>query len=124
MLNVISIFIGGGIGAVLRYLTGLYMIKTLHFNIPVATFSVNIAGSFILGFLFVMFIEKTQIPTALKFALTIGFCGGLTTFSTFSLEVFEMIRNAQIINAIIYLLLSVILCISACAIGVYFARLL
>src|SRR5699024_9896508 len=99
MLNIIAIFTGGGIGAVIRYLTGLIILKYSHLSLPPATFIVNVAGSFLIGFLYIFFIEKQELNPAIKLALTVGFCGGLTTFSTFSLELFEMIKNAHFINA-------------------------
>lgn len=123
MLNMISIFIGGGLGAVLRYITGVYVVKNSHLNLPLATFLVNIIGSLLIGFLYVFFIDKQNINPAVKFALTVGFCGGLTTFSTFSLELFEMIKNAQIIHALSYIIISVLVCIIAVTIGAYLAKL-
>ena len=123
MLNLFAVFFGGGIGAVTRYLTGLLVMRNFHFNLPVATFLVNIIGSFIIGFLYIIFVDKQEINPALKFALTVGFCGGLTTFSTFSLEIFEMLKNAQFLNAFCYVLLSVIICVISVWIGVSCAKL-
>lgn len=122
MLNVLSVFLGGGFGAVLRYLTGIYFLKNLHVNLPLATFTVNIIGCFVLGFLYILFINKTDLNSAVKLSLTAGFCGGLTTFSTFSVEVFEIIRNAQYIQALFYIGLSVLVGLIAVMIGAYFAK--
>ena len=91
-------------------------------NFSIATLFVNILGGFIIGFLYVYFIDKTEVNTALKLALTTGFCGGLTTFSTFSLELFEMIGNHQFVNAFTYAFISVIICLIAVATGAYFAK--
>lgn len=124
MLNILAVFIGGGIGAVIRYLTGILFIHTLKINMPLATFVVNIIGCTILGFFYIYFIEKFQANPALKLALTVGFCGGLTTFSTFSLEIFEMIKNSQFLIASAYLLLSIIIGIAGVYIGGYCAKLL
>ena len=123
MLNLFAVFFGGGIGAVTRYLTGFLVLRNFHFNLPVATFLVNIIGSFIIGFLYIIFVDKQEINPALKFALTVGFCGGLTTFSTFSLEIFEMLKNAQFLHAFCYVLLSVIICVISVWIGVSCAKL-
>lgn len=123
MLNVFSVFLGGGFGAVLRYLTGMYFLKNLHTNLPLATFTVNVIGCFILGFLYILFINKTDWNSAVKLSLTAGFCGGLTTFSTFSVEVFEMIRNTQYVQAFLYIGLSVLVGLIAVMIGAYFAKL-
>ncbi len=122
MQNILAIFLGGGTGAVLRYLTGIFMLKNLSENLPLATFFVNFAGSFIIGILYVFFIDKPEINPALKLSLTVGFCGGLTTFSTFSLELTEMIKNSQFLHAGIYSFLSVIVCVMAVYAGVWCAK--
>lgn len=122
MYNIFAIFIGGGIGAILRYLTGILCINYLKFNFPIATFTANIIGCLILGFLYVFFIEKSQITPVIKYALTVGFCGGLTTFSTFSLEIFEMIQNTQFLNAAIYIFFSIAVGILATFIGGYLCK--
>ncbi len=122
MQNVIAVFLGGGIGAVLRYMTGFFAVRFLSVNLPVATFAVNIVGCFILGLLFAFFIDRPEINTPLKLALTAGFCGGLTTFSTFSLELFEMLKNAQYMQVFVYLILSLIIGLLAVWIGVSCAK--
>ncbi len=122
MQNVIAVFLGGGIGAVLRYMTGFFAVRFSSVNLPVATFAVNIVGCFILGLLFAFFIDRPEINTPLKLALTAGFCGGLTTFSTFSLELFEMLKNAQYMQVFVYLILSLIIGLLAVWIGVSCAK--
>lgn len=122
MINIISIFIGGGSGAVIRYLIGLSFLKSFHLSFLFATLFVNLLGGFIIGFLYVLFIDKIEINTGLKLALTVGFCGGLTTFSTFSLEMFEMIGNHQYIHAFTYAFVSVMLCLVTVAIGAHCAK--
>lgn len=124
IINVFSIFLGGGLGAVTRYLVGVNMVKNLPVNFPFATFLVNIIGSFLIGFLYFFFLDKTQLNPALKMALTVGFCGGLTTFSTFSLELFEMIENQRFMNAFAYVILSVIICLVSVFIGVCCAKII
>ena len=121
--NIISIFIGGGTGAVLRYLTGLFAVRLLPVvDMPYATFGVNILGSFVLGFLFVLFTAKPEMSSSLKLALTVGFCGGLTTFSTFSLEVYEMILRQHFLQALLYVVLSLIVGVVAVIAGGYCAK--
>lgn len=122
MQNVLAVFIGGGAGAVLRYLTGVFALRYLSFSLLFATFAVNIIGCFILGFLYSLFIDKPEINNSLKLALTAGFCGGLTTFSIFSLEMFEMLGNSQILYVLIYLLLSITVGLAAVWIGVNVAK--
>ena len=124
MLNILAVFFGGGLGALTRYLTSLYMTRVLAVNLPLATFTVNIIGTFLIGFLYILFVQKSDLSPALKLALTVGFCGGLTTFSTFSLELFEMVKNAQYLHAFVYAILSVIICLIAVTVGVYCAKII
>lgn len=116
-LNIIAVFLGGGIGSIFRYLTSISFEKHAHIPLPLASLSVNIVGSLILGFLFAFFMHKTDLNPALKTALTVGFCGGLTTFSTFSLEVFHLLEKGQIYIALGYIALSVIVCVMMIALG-------
>ncbi len=121
MLKFIAIFFGGGLGAYMRYLTGLLCSKTcVHF--PLGTLCVNITGSFIMGFGFLLFLEKVNVPNELKLFLTVGFCGGLTTFSTFSLDIWNMFFEGEFLKAALYILLSIALSLGALFAGVTVAK--
>lgn len=117
MIHVLAVFIGGGFGAVLRYLTGIYAARFALFSFPFATFLVNIAGSFLIGLFYALCIDKMIISPVMKAALTVGFCGGLTTFSTFSFELFDMIMNGRFLPAFLYIVLSISLCFAAVWLG-------
>ena len=106
MLNVIAIFLGGGLGSLLRYFTNLVC--------PFPTLIVNIVGSFIM--------DKADISASLKLAITVGLCGGLTTFSTFSLELFKMIEKGGYVQSFGYIILSVLICLLSTGIGAYLAK--
>lgn len=117
MINVLAVFIGGGTGAVLRYLTSIYVTRFAFFSFPFATFFVNIAGSFLIGLFYALCIDKMVISPVMKTALTAGLCGGLTTFSTFSIELFDMIINGRFLPAFLYIVLSIGLCLAAVWLG-------
>lgn len=121
MSNILAIFIGGGFGCLARYGISI-LLRMYSFNFPFATIIVNIAGSLILGFIAALFWKQMPLHTTLKLAITVGFCGGLTTFSTFSWETFEMIKNGELLLAFFYILISVIACTLAIALGVFISK--
>lgn len=113
MINVLAVFVGGGLGAVLRYLTGLFVARFALLSFPFATFMVNVVGSFLIGLFYALCMDKMVISPVMKVALTVGLCGGLTTFSTFSFELFNMIISGHFLPAFLYILLSISLCLIA-----------
>ena len=124
MLNLIAIFLGGGLGSVSRYFVGV-LLKMYDLNFPIATLSVNIVGSFILGFVAAFFWSRAPISNThdtLRLAITVGFCGGLTTFSTFSWETFDMIKQGEFLLAAFYMIVSIIVCILAVGLGAFLSK--
>ena len=101
-MRYIIISVGGGLGALSRFFISLSF--PLYTYFPYATLSVNLIGSFLLGFLSFLYFQKKQL---LKAFLTAGFLGSFTTYSAFSLEVLELIQMGQLQTAIIYIVLSV-----------------
>ena len=121
MLNILAIFIGGGLGSLSRYGITI-LLRAYSMDFPLATLLVNIVGSFILGFTIALFWNKAHLHNTVKLAITVGFCGGLTTFSTFSWETFDLIKNGEFTLAVIYALISVLTCILAISLGVFLAK--
>lgn len=89
---------------------------------PLHTFFINISGSFLIGFTAVIFTDKFVESENLRLALSIGFLGAFTTFSTFELEIFELIRERVFITAFLYLLASISVGFIGVAAGVWLAK--
>lgn len=115
----IAIFLGGGLGSVLRYAVQMLLHERITiYNFPWATFSVNIAGSLLIG-LFYALSARFNISVETRLFLTAGLCGGFTTFSTFSNDSVAMIRQGDAAVCLIYIILSVVLGIAACFLGAW-----
>jgi CrcB protein len=107
MRNLVYIFLGGGVGSVLRYLISMYTQKLVKIgSFPLGTFLVNILGCFMIGFLTSYFMKSDNY---LKYLLITGLCGGFTTFSTFSIENYSLWENQQFATLIFYIVLSVLI---------------
>jgi|TARA_B110000879_G_scaffold36525_1_gene50575 CrcB protein len=108
-MKLLLIFIGGGVGSVLRYgIAHLFSVKTA-FHPLLATLSVNTVGSFCLGALVAYFARQNGQNENIALALTVGLCGGFTTFSTFSLEIINLLKTGDFIQASIYISSSILL---------------
>lgn len=116
MKELILIFLGGGIGSVLRYLCTLFINSQNSTTFPWATFVINILGCFLIG-LFGSIAAKFGISEHLRLMLTVGICGGFTTFSTFSNESLSLLRSGNYLFFTLYLLLSLLLGILAVLLG-------
>lgn len=99
--------VGGALGAVARYLVNISPLANVSDKFPLPTFVINITGSFLIGFLFVMFTERFEVSENIRLALAVGFLGAFTTFSAFELEMFILMRDRQVFTAFAYLALSV-----------------
>ncbi|MFC0179911.1 fluoride efflux transporter CrcB [Thorsellia kenyensis] len=106
---VIAVFIGGGLGSVLRYFLSISLPTYSKWPFPIATLSANLLGAFIIGTVFAYVSASTQFPSHVKLFLMTGLCGGLTTFSTFSLDLFLFFQKSQWSLLITTLLSNVVL---------------
>ena len=105
-MNIIYVALGAAAGGVARYLTSL-VITPEQGAFPWATFMVNIIGSFIIGVLLVLYSERSA-NEPLRLLLAVGFCGGLTTFSTFSAETMQLFQMQKELLAFAYIGSSVV----------------
>lgn len=107
--NLFIIGLGGFLGSIARFLTSKIVQEQVNSSFPWGTMIVNILGSFIIGIVFALSVKNNILPPMWRNFLAIGFCGGFTTFSTFSLDNFQLLANQQIFFSLLYTLLSVIL---------------
>jgi CrcB protein len=103
---------GGAVGSALRYLIGGAVQRSSASGFPVGTMFVNVAGCFLIG-VFVRYLLNMQTSAELRALLIVGFCGGFTTFSTFSFETVGLIEGGEYARAATYILGSVVLCLVA-----------
>ena len=107
MKIIIYVFLGGGLGSVIRYLISLCFV---NYTFPLATLFANILSCFLLV-LTLFFVQKWSLSDSVRLFFVIGFCGGLSTFSTFSYETLGLIKSGNIHYAIANILFSISLCI-------------
>jgi CrcB protein len=93
-------------------------------DLPYATFSINVIGSFLMGFLFFLTLERLTVAPALRTGILTGFLGGYTTFSTFEMEALLLAEGGEALKAVLYLVLSVVFGFAAAFGGAYLARIL
>lgn len=124
MTHLLLIAAGGASGALCRYWLSNWINSFSHGKIPIATLSVNIIGSFIIGIMFVLITEKVALHSDWRNIAIIGFLGAFTTFSTFSLEAVTLLANGQLSQAAIYISSSLVLCLLATWVAITFTRLI
>jgi CrcB protein len=122
LTNISSVALGGAIGAVLRYLVNVSPLSTVFEKFPLPTLAINISGSFLIGFLLILFADKIVVSQSVRMMLVVGLLGAFTTFSTFELEIYGLIRERLFMLAAGYLLLSVVVGFVGLVAGVEIAK--
>lgn len=117
----IALFCAGG-GLTRYYLSGWVNRMLGNHPFPFGTLAVNLIGAFFIGLIIEFSLRSTMISPTMRIALTVGFMGGLTTFSTFSIETFTLIERGQLLTALANVLISVTLCLLATSVGIAAAR--
>ena len=122
MIQTVAIATGGALGALLRFWTSSFIHARLGQGFPYGTLCVNVGGSLLMGFLYIMLLERMSLGPQWRAALLIGLLGAFTTFSTFSIETFNLMEAGEWFKAGLNILLSVVLCIAAAWSGVIIGR--
>lgn len=118
MEHILSIGIGGAIGAVLRYCMGNILTKVLGSSFPYGTFCINIIGCFFMGMLMTIIVDKGLLSPTWRLFLCVGLLGGFTTFSSFSYEALTLLQEGNLLFALLYAGGSVCLGILAAFLGI------
>ncbi len=124
MKHLLLVGLGGFIGSVARFLVSKLNLSWHFLSIPMGTLTVNVLGSFIIGILVGISVKSDLITTDLRLFLMVGFCGGFTTFSSFSSENLMLMQNGQVVTVLIYTALSILLGFLAVYLGYIFTNLL
>ena len=122
--ELLLIALGGSLGAVSRYGIGQLTARWYPGHFPLGTFLINVAGSFFIGLLFVLIVERIKLHADLRYVFMVGFLGAFTTFSSFSLETINLLQNGRIVLASSYVLASVVVCLLATWLGIVLGRLI
>jgi CrcB protein len=122
--SILAVAAGGSLGSVARYLVSIGFGRLLGPKFPWGTLFINITGSLLIGLFAGLFATRWNLPPAVRIFLTVGICGGYTTFSTFSLDFFYLFERGEWAAASAYMIGSVVLSISALIAGIQIVRLL
>lgn len=123
LTKILAVAIGGACGATVRYLINFLPVQNLFGKFPFHTFFINVSGSFLIGLLLIVFNDKWVAYENLRIAVLIGFLGAFTTFSTFELEIWQLIEENQYPTAFAYLLASVLLGFGGVFAGIWLGKL-
>ena len=121
MKHILLVFLGGGIGSVLRYIISK-SINPIFSNFFLGTFLVNILGCLFIGVILGISLKDTFLTQNQTLLLATGFCGGFTTFSTFALENQSFLKNGDIVNFAVYTISSVVVGIIAISLGLWLTK--
>lgn len=118
----LAVFLGGGLGAVLRHFVNTFTMQIWHRDFPLGILLINILGSFTMGVLVSLFAHTWSAPQNMRAFLTVGILGGFTTFSSFSLDTIMLFERGQYAQAALYLFLSVGVSLAALVLGMWLVR--
>lgn len=121
MKNILLVFLGGGVGSCLRYIISRVYNDTFE-NFFLGTFLVNIIGSLLIGIILGLSLRGNYLNQDQTLLLTVGFCGGFTTFSTFAFEKHSLLEAGELLHFTFYALASIAAGLVAVALGLWISR--
>ncbi len=124
MKYILFIALGGASGTVSRYLLANWVHGLWEGKLPMGTLLVNVLGSFAIGIVYVIVVERQLIHTDWRGVLMVGFLGAFTTFSTFSLETINLLEAGHSVHALLYMFGSAILCVVMAGLAMHLTRVL
>jgi len=122
MQTIVSIAFFGALGCLARYFLSGWVYALFGRTFPYGTLAVNVIGAFLIGLIMEFALRSTLLSPELRVGLTIGFLGGLTTFSTFSYETFKLLEEGDLVVAATNVLASVLVCLFCTWGGIITAR--
>jgi fluoride exporter len=122
MFHILLVAVGGAVGSVARYLVGLGMTRLMGMAFPWGTLTVNIVGSFAIGILTELVARRFDASAELRLLLVVGFLGGFTTFSSFSLDTMALVERGASVSAFAYVGASLVLALGAAFGGLLLGR--
>lgn len=122
MQQILAIAAGGAVGAVLRFIVSTNVQRVMGKDFPYGTLTVNVLGSLLMGFLFIMLVERQISSIELRSGLLFGLLGAFTTFSSFSFETLALLESGDWGKALINVFISVTCCLLATWVGLGIGR--
>ncbi|MFT4520627.1 MAG: CrcB protein [Halioglobus sp.] len=124
MKYLIFVALGGAAGAVSRHLLASWVHSLWDGKLPLGTLLVNVVGSFAIGMVYILLIERQYFHPDWRGVLMVGFLGAFTTFATFSLETISLLEAGHVLHALVYMIGSAVLCVIVAGLAMQLGRIL
>lgn len=120
--QILAIAVGGAIGSICRFITAFKLNQWWGVRFPYGILVVNVIGCLLIGFLGMVLVERIAVSPVVRAGVLIGFLGGFTTFSTFAFDTFNLLEQGNHWVAILNIVASMALCLTATVLGVFLGR--
>jgi len=120
--QILVIMLGGSLGALMRFIISSSVTEKIGSDFPYGTLTVNVLGSFAMGFLAMFLVERMGLDPLLRLGIFVGFLGAFTTFSTFSMETLNLFEQGESLRALVNMFISVSLSVLAVWLGVILGK--